>query len=146
MAAAGFRPVPAEDHAAEKLRVGDGPTKWSRSGIPAGRTRAEAEAAWAKAEQEAADRAIPGLEAQGLVPAVVIPDSDEALAKAALHAVAVIALAPMKGVRNKARALDVLLSFTKPKPAHKVIAKIGAVEEWLKSLRQAEPAAASAAV
>jgi hypothetical protein len=47
---------------------------------------------------------------------------------------AVIALGPMKGQRDKARALSILLSFTKAKPAQKIDAKINSIEDWLKSL------------
>src|SRR5215472_8970506 len=108
MAAAGFTPVTADDHRAN-------PTKYSRLGIPTGMNRAEAEAAWAEAAQQA-DMAVRGLEADGAVPAMVLPDSDEALAIAALHALAVIALGPLKDKRTKARALGVLLDYTKAKP------------------------------
>jgi hypothetical protein len=99
MAAAGFRPVTPEDHREEKLRACGTPTKWSRLGIPAGMTRAEAEKAWAEAERQA-DAAIRGLESQGELEDTVIPESDEAPAKAAIHALAAIALGPMRPTRQ----------------------------------------------
>ncbi len=135
MTAAGWRPVTAEDWQEEKARVGDGPSKWSRLGIPTGMTRVETEKLWAQAEQQA-DTAIRGLEARGIVPAVVVPDSDEAMAKAALREVVVIALGPAKDKRVKARALRTLLQFTKPKPAPKIETKMVNVEEWLKTMAQ----------
>jgi hypothetical protein len=49
MESAGFVPVTVEDHKTEKLRVGDGPTKWSRLGVPTGYTRASAAEALADA-------------------------------------------------------------------------------------------------
>ena len=70
-----------------------------------------------------ADGAVRGLEARGVVPTEVLPETDEALAKAAIHALAVIALGPMNGQRDKAKALDIPLSVTKVKPAQKVEAK-----------------------
>lgn len=42
--------------------------------------------------------------AQGVLEAAVAPDSDEAIAKEALHRLAVMALGPMKDQRDKAKA------------------------------------------
>jgi hypothetical protein len=99
MAAVGFKRVTGEAHREAKLRSGDNPTKYSRLGIPSGMNRATAEAAWAEASKQD-DMAVRGLEAQGLVPATVSPDSNEALAKAALHEVALLALGQRTGARK----------------------------------------------
>jgi len=96
--------------------------------------RAEADAAW-KAAAALADNAMRGLEVSGAVPEMVIPNSKEALAKAALHEVALLALGPTNK-RPKIQALNVLLAFTKPKPAERcAINQAGdRTAEWLKSL------------
>jgi hypothetical protein len=106
MCAAGFKPVDAEDHRAN-------PTTYSRLGIPNGMRRAEADAAWGAAAA-LADNAMAGLEAQGLVTGDALPNSDEGLAKAALHEVALLALGPTNK-RTKMQALNILLAFTKAK-------------------------------
>src|SRR5215475_13127767 len=72
----------ARAHSAEARRVD--PIKYSRLGIPNGMNRAQADAAWQAAEQQA-DKALKDLEARGIIPVDVLPNSDEALAKAALR-------------------------------------------------------------
>jgi hypothetical protein len=130
MAAAGSVPVNAEDHREAKLRSGDNPTKYSRLGIPSGMNRTTAEAAWAEAAKQA-DAALRGIEAQGVLGA-----DDDALAKAVLHALAVLALGPTKDKRTKARALRVLLDYTKARPAERrAITKANSpTDEWMQSV------------
>jgi|SRR5215831_13133527 len=114
------------------------PIKYSRLGIPNGMHRAEADAAW-KAAAALADNAMRGLEASGAVPEMVIPNSAEALAKAALHEVALMALGPTNK-RTKMRALNILLAFTKSKPAERraISGASNPTDEWVKSVLQAD--------
>jgi hypothetical protein len=101
-------------------------------------SQAEADAAW-EAAAALADNAVRGLEAQGTIPAVVIPNSDEALAKATLHEVALLALGPTNK-RTKMQALNILLAFTKAKPAERrAISKANnPTDEWMQSVLQAD--------
>src|SRR5258708_8950366 len=69
------------------------PAKYSRLGVPDGMRKAEADKLWALAKAQA-DEFMSSLEANGIVASVVVPDSDEAKAKAALHGAVVIALGP----------------------------------------------------
>jgi hypothetical protein len=132
MCAAGFKPVDAEDHHAN-------PTKYSRLSIPNGMRRAEAEAAWDEASKRA-DMAVRGLEVSGVVPTDVITGTDEELAKAALHAAAVIALGPMSDKRTKLHALKIVLDYTKAKPEERrAISKASnPTDEWMQSVLQAD--------
>lgn len=63
---------------------------------------------------------------------MVVPETDEELAKAAVIEVAKIALAPV-GARTKLAALNTLLTFTKQKPVAKLDVKSESHDEWLKS-------------
>jgi hypothetical protein len=114
------------------------PERYSRLGVPNGMHRAEADAAW-EAAAALAGNAMAGLEAQGLVPVDVLPNSDEALAKAALHEVALLALGPTNR-RTKMQALNILLAFTKAKPAERrAISKANnPTDEWMQSVLQAD--------
>jgi hypothetical protein len=114
------------------------PERYSRLGVPNGMHRAEADAAW-QAAAVLADNAIAGLEAQGLVPVDVLPNSDEALAKAALHQVALLALGPTNK-RTKMQALNTLLASTKAKPAERRAIKKAnnPIVEWMHSVLQAD--------
>jgi hypothetical protein len=100
--------------------------------------RAGADAAW-EAAARLAENAIRGLEAQGLVPVDVLPNSDEALAKATLHQVALLALGPTNK-RTKMQALNTLLAFTKAKPTERrAIRKANnPIDEWMQSVLQAD--------
>jgi hypothetical protein len=113
------------------------PERYSRLGIPNGMHRGEAEAAW-QAAAVLADDAMAGLEAQGLVPVDVPPNSEEALAKAALHQVALLALGPTNK-RTKVQALNTLLVFTKAKPAERrgIGKASNPTDEWMRSVLQA---------
>ena len=108
------------------------PDRYSRLGVPNEMHKDEAAKAWAVA-QSLADAAIGGLEVQGVLEASPLPDTEEALAKAALHEVAMIALGPVNR-RTKMSALKVLLSFTKARPAQRVAARITTPEEWLRAV------------
>ena len=56
------------------------PDKYSRAGIPNGMRKAEAQALWDEAST-LADGAMKRLEEQGVVERVVVPDTDDAIAK-----------------------------------------------------------------
>ncbi len=136
MAAAGFKPVTAADHQRT-------PGKWSRLGIPTGYTRETAAVAWEKAEHEA-DEVMTVLEAAGIIPATVIPDteealvcaSDEVLAKAAIRGLYVLAIGPSTDRHRKLQALSTILAFTKAKPAERraIMKANNPTDEWLRSL------------
>jgi hypothetical protein len=92
--------------------------KYSRLGVPDGMRKAEADKLWAVAKAQA-DEFMSSLEAKGIVASVVVPDSDEAKAKAALHGAVVIALGPTNN-RTKGMAINTVLRFTKAPPAQRV--------------------------
>ena len=105
------------------------PMKYSRLGVPTGMRKAEAMAAWDIAGK-IADSIVRALEANGVLPAVVVPDSDDELAKACLRELAVIAFGPGKDQRTKLMALYALLKFTKGRPTRRLDYTLTA-EEWL---------------
>ena len=69
------------------------PDKYSRVGIPNGMRRAEAMAMWESAAT-LADEAMRQLQERGDLPAVTIPDTDEALANLAIREAFKVALGP----------------------------------------------------
>jgi hypothetical protein len=77
-----------------------------------------------------ADRIIGALEADGVLPEVVIPESDDALAKACLRESAVIAFGPGNDQRTKLMALHALLKYTRGPPARRLDYTLTA-EKWL---------------
>jgi hypothetical protein len=131
MATAGFAPVSAEDHRKH-------PGKWSRLGVPTGYTRATAAEARAGAEEQA-DAAMRSLEAQGVVLADVLPDTDEAMANAALRELLIIAISP-GNARTKLQAINTLLAFTKAKPTERraIRRTSNTTDEWMQSVLQAD--------
>jgi hypothetical protein len=106
------------------------PLKYSRLRVPTGMRKAEAMALW-DAAGEIADTIIGTLEADGALPQAVIPDSDDAVAKACLRELAVIAFGPGKDQRTKLMALHALLKYTKGPPACRLDYAVTA-EEWLR--------------
>jgi hypothetical protein len=107
--------------------------------------RDEALAAWAEANK-LTESAMRGLEAQGLVPTTVIPDSDEAKAKEVLHQAVLIALGP-GNAETKLLAIRIVLRYTRPpQPASGNAAiTVATAEEWLRSIIAAEQAITSPA-
>jgi hypothetical protein len=105
------------------------PAKYSRLGVPDGMRKAEADKLWAVAKAQA-DEFMRTLEAQGVVEAVVVPDSDEEKAKAALRGAVVIALGPTNN-RTKGMAINTVLRFTKAPPAQRVDIASSIDPEWL---------------
>ena len=106
------------------------PLKYSRLGVPTGMRKAEAMALWDTAG-EIADRIIGTLEADGTLPEVVIPESDDDVAKACIRELAIIAFGPGKDMRVKLMALYALLKYTKGKPTRHVDYTL-TPEEWLR--------------
>ena len=86
--------------------------------------------AWDNA-RELADTIMRGFEAQGIVPELVIPDTDDAIAKAVLHEACVLALGP-GNMRTKLLAAATVLKYTKAPPVQRVSSAITA-EEWLRA-------------
>lgn len=107
------------------------PDKFKRTGIPNGMRRYDADEAWFQAKAQAR-HFIRMLENNGdvRIDRVIVPDSDEAMAKAALKATAEIALGPTP-TREKLTALSTLLAYTKQKPVTKIDTNLSA-NDWLK--------------
>jgi hypothetical protein len=107
------------------------PTKrHSRLGVPDGMKRPQVEALWDAARSNAKEF-IKMMEDGGVLPRdeVLIPDSDEGMAKAALKELCIIALGPID-TRTKVQAIGTLLNFTKEKPVTKVESNLSA-NDWL---------------
>jgi hypothetical protein len=99
------------------------PERFSRRGVPNGWTKAEATKAWAE-----------GFEVAGVVPKVVIPGSDDEIAKRCLREACVMALGPGGDLRTKLGALGIVLKYTKPKPAQRQsVTATGTSEDWLRT-------------
>jgi hypothetical protein len=110
------------------------PQKYSRLGVPNGMRKAEAMKARDTA-RSLADTIMAGFEAQGIVPAMVIPDSDEEKAKLALREACIIALAP-GNLRTKLSAAATVLRFTKAPPVQRN-ATPNSAQEWLRIAAEA---------
>ena len=105
------------------------PDKYSRSGIPHGYTRKTVAPLWAKARKQA-DRYIQMITDEGMISAVIIPDSDEAKGVAALHEACVLALGPGEK-QAKLAALRTVLEYTRSKPESKSKVTVQTSEDWL---------------
>jgi hypothetical protein len=105
------------------------PLKYSRLGVPNGMRKAEAMALWDTAGKTA-DSIVRALEADGVLPETVIPDSDDAVAKACIRELAVIAFGPGNDQRRKLMALYALLKYTKGLPTRRLDYTLTA-EDWL---------------
>src|SRR5258706_9676334 len=77
--------------------------------------KAEAQALWDKASA-LADAAMKRLEDSGAVERVVNPDTDDDIAKKALHEALKLALGP-GNVNHRLAAARLVLTYTKPRPA-----------------------------
>jgi hypothetical protein len=91
------------------------PEKYSRAGVPNGMRRAEAQALWDQAST-LADIAMKWLEQQGVVERVVVPDTDDAIAKDCLREAFKMTLGP-GNVTQRLAAARIVLAYTKPRPA-----------------------------
>jgi hypothetical protein len=128
--------ISAKSRSTEERRKN--PERYSRLGVPNGMRKPEAAEVWAVAKT-LADTAIRGLELQGALEAFPLSNTDEALAKAALHEAAKIALGPVNS-RTKMSALKVVLDFTKAMPAQRVAPCFNTPEEWLRTITDAAEA------
>ena len=113
------------------------PGKYSRAGVPNGMRKAEAQALWDEAST-LADGAMKRLEEQGVVERLVVPDTDDAIAKACLHEAFKLALGP-GNVRQRRAAARLVLTYTKPKPptvmeTHDLLTANGDTERLLAAL------------
>lgn len=111
-----------------EMRKAD-PDKFKRTGVPHGMTKKTVAPLWAKARQQA-DRFIQKMTDEGILPNVVIPDSDDAKAIAALHEATVLALGPTDK-QLKLAAIRTVLEWTRSKPAAKSLININTSEDWL---------------
>lgn len=110
----------------DKCRV----AKKDRTGIPDGMRRAEADAAWAVADDNA-KALIQKMKDDGELPLVVVPDSDDAKAEQALKEAFKIALGPLTHAQTKLAALRTVLEYTKSKPETKSKVTLDTAEKWL---------------
>lgn len=132
--------------AAAKLNPG----KFWRRGVPDGMRKAEADALWAKAEEQA-DRFIQIMKDQGELPddivevttldddgkqetmSVPVPVSDAGKAERALREVAVLAFGPSTQ-QIKLQACNTLLTYTKSKPESKSKLTLNKAEDFLNDI------------
>jgi hypothetical protein len=105
----------------------------TRAGVPDGMRKAEAMQKWAEARAQAR-KFIEIMEDEGHLPKVVMPDSDEAKAKAALEEMVSICLSPMTAQAIKVSAGRTVLEWTKSKPVQKQEMAITNAEDWLKGV------------
>jgi hypothetical protein len=112
------------------------PDKFKRTGTPNGMTRAQAAPLWATARLKA-DRFIQKMTDEGIVSAVIVPDSDEEKGVAALHAAAVLALGPTDK-QLKLAAIRTVLEYTRSKPESKSKMTINTSEQWLAEIAAEE--------
>jgi hypothetical protein len=120
------------------------PAKFSRYGVPDGMRRREATLAWARAS-ELADRFIAVLKRNGQIhdhqhgtttdtgSGIVIPQSDDGMAEVALREAFVLAVGP-SGPAVKAAALNIVLSYTRAKPATQTRLRQGRATDFLDGL------------
>ncbi|MGY4367894.1 hypothetical protein ACVW1A_003959 [Bradyrhizobium sp. LB1.3] len=116
---------------------------FSRLGIPDGMKRSEALRLWTQAD-ELADKFIVALKKTGEIPddsdaATVlykgfrVPATDDGLAEGALRQAFVLAVGPTSP-QVKAKALNIVLTYTRAKPAHKAKLLLGEVTEFLDAI------------
>lgn len=106
-----------------------------RQGVPDGMRKAEAEALWAQAAV-VADRFIKIMEDTGELPEVVVPGSEEEMAKSALREACAYAFSPMTDAKTKQSYLSLILNFTKAKPETKSKITLDKSEEWLAAVAE----------
>lgn len=117
------------------------PGAFSRLGIPDGMKRAEAVRLWTQADV-LADQFIVALKNTGqlsenphtvLYNGYLLPATDDGLAEAALRQAFVLAVGPTSR-QVKAKALDIVLAYTRAKPANKSKLLLGEVTEFLDAI------------
>jgi hypothetical protein len=110
-----YRAKQAEGRKRLTLNRARHPEKYSRAGVPNGMRKAEAQVLWDKATTFA-DAAMKRLEEQGVVERVIIPDTDDDIAKKALREAFKMTLGP-GNVNDRLAAARLVLAYTKPRPA-----------------------------
>lgn len=105
----------------------------TRVGVPDGMRLREVEAAWAKAEEQA-NKFIRIMEKHGELPEVVVPDSEEGMAKEALREAFKHAVGPATDQRARNAFLQTVLTWTKAKPEQKTKLTLNKSEEFLAAL------------
>jgi hypothetical protein len=121
----------ARDALVAEQRAAD-PTKFTRTGVPTGYTKATVAPLLAEARLRA-DRFIQKMKDEDIIPQVVIPDSDEAKAEAALKEVYVLAIGPGDR-RDRLAAIRTVLEWTRAKPATKASISVNSSEDWLAAI------------
>lgn len=106
-----------------------------RTGVPDGMRKADAEAAWARAAEQA-DRFIKIMEKAGEIPEVVVPGSEAEMAKEVLREAYKDAVSPMTDKKVKATYQRLVLDFTKAKPESRSKLTLDKSEEWLAALEE----------
>ncbi|WP_426611359.1 hypothetical protein [Bradyrhizobium sp. McL0616] len=118
------------DSEMKELRKAD-PERFTRTGIPNGMRKEEAQRLWAVAETQA-DKVIQTLKVAGMLPettgastaatttganqsSIAVPNTDEGMAEAALRELFKVALGPT-GTRAKLSALAIIMKYTRLPP------------------------------
>ncbi|WP_338830750.1 hypothetical protein [Bradyrhizobium sp. 27S5] len=128
----------ARDSRRKELRKTD-PGRFTRTGIPNGMRKDEAQRLWAVADAQA-DKIIQTMKADGLLPetaaatstvaaqsSIPVPDTEAGMAEVVLREAFKLALGPI-GKRAKLQALDVILKYTRLKPMSVLKLATGAAE------------------
>lgn len=114
------------------------PEKFFRRGVPDGMRKREADAKWSEA-RILADKAVNKMIEEGMIDlppqAVIVPDSDEAKADAALREACTMALGPSEQ-RVKIAAIRTVLEFTKKKPAQQQDVNLNDASNWLRQVAE----------
>lgn len=125
------------DSRREELRKAD-PERFTRTGIPNGMRKEEAQRLWAVAEAQA-DKSIQTLKAAGVLPETVaqssvpVPDTEAGMAEAALREAFKLALGPT-GTRSKLSALATIMKYTRLPPMSVLQLATGTAEGVLDEL------------
>lgn len=108
------------------------PAKYSRYNVPDGMTRKQANKAWAQTKRKVS-KFIEMMKDDNILPDVIIPNSDEAKAEAALRETCLIAFGP--GAKpQKLQALRTILEYTKAKPESKSKVTLNKSEDFLAAI------------
>jgi hypothetical protein len=107
------------------------PEKFFRRGVPDGMRKHTADLLWEQASA-LADKVVKKMHEEGMLEdaPVNIPETEAAMAEAALKEACKIALGPSE-MRAKMAAINTVLSFTKSKPESKAKLTVSNAEEWL---------------
>jgi hypothetical protein len=105
-------------------------TRVSRIGVPDGMRAADADEAWAQA-RALGEKFIKIMEDKGEVEKVVVPGSEEEMAKIALQEAFVMAVSPLSDAKTKNASIRTVLEWTKSKPESKSKLTVNKAEDWL---------------